>query len=62
MDIKVGDKVILKKSHPCGNAVFTIFRTGLDFKLKCDKCGRELMIPRVKILKSIKKVVADDAE
>ncbi len=57
MDIKIGDKVILKKSHPCGNNVFSVLRVGLDFKLKCDECGRELMIPRVKILKSIKKVI-----
>jgi len=57
MDIKVGDKVILKKSHPCGNSVFSVLRVGLDFKLKCDECGRELMVPRVKILKSIKKVI-----
>lgn len=57
MEIKVGDKVILKKSHPCGNSVFSVLRVGLDFKLKCDECGRELMVPRVKILKSIKKVI-----
>ena len=57
MDIHVGDKVILKKSHPCGNNVFSVLRVGLDFKLKCDECGRELMVPRVKILKSIKKVI-----
>ena len=60
MDIKVGDKVILKKSHPCGNNIFSVLRVGLDFKLKCDECGRELMIPRVKILKSIKKVINEE--
>ena len=60
MDIKVGDKVILKKSHPCGNNVFSVLRVGLDFKLKCDECGRELMVPRVKILKSIKKVINEE--
>lgn len=60
MDIKVGDKVILKKNHPCGNNIFSVLRVGLDFKLKCDECGRELMIPRVKILKSIKKVINEE--
>ena len=60
MDIKVGDKVILKKSHPCGNSIFSVLRVGLDFKLKCDECGRELMVPRVKILKSIKKIINED--
>lgn len=57
MEIKVGDKVLMKKTHPCGNSVFTVLRVGLDFKLKCDKCGREIMVPRVKIIKFIKKVI-----
>ncbi len=60
MDIKVGDRVLLKKNHPCGNAVFEVNRVGLDFKLKCVQCQRELMIPRVKILKSIKKVISEE--
>ena len=60
MDIKVGDKVVLKKNHPCGNSIFEVNRVGLDFKLKCIECGRELMIPRIKILKSIKKVISEE--
>lgn len=45
----------MKKPHPCGCREFEIMRVGVDFKLKCTGCGREVMVPRIKALKSIKK-------
>lgn len=57
MELKVGDKLEMKKTHPCGNKVFTLLRLGMDFKIRCEKCGREVMVPRKKIEKNIKKVI-----
>jgi hypothetical protein len=57
MDVKVGDVVLLKKQHPCGNDKFTVTRVGMDFKFKCHGCGNELMIARVKAEKAIKKIL-----
>ena len=57
LDIKAGDRVELKKPHPCGNKVFTVLRVGMDFKIRCESCGREVMVPRNKIEKNIKKVL-----
>ena len=54
MDINVGDKVEMKKQHPCGSKDFEILRVGMDFKLRCLGCGREVMVPRSKAEKSIK--------
>ena len=54
MDISVGDRVEMKKQHPCGCKTFEILRVGMDFKIKCEKCGREVMAPRAKIEKNIK--------
>ena len=48
MEYKVGDKVLMKKAHPCGNAEFIIERVGMDFKLKCTKCEHVVMLPRLK--------------
>lgn len=56
MELKLGDIVIMKKTHPCGSKEFEITRLGVDYKLKCCTCGREVMIPRVKAEKSIKAV------
>lgn len=62
MDINVGDKLLMKKKHPCGADVFTVKRIGMDFKLCCDGCGREVMIPRKSAEKSLKKIIKTDGE
>lgn len=59
MNVNVGDRVEMKKPHPCGGKTFRILRIGMDFKIKCEKCGREVMVPRNKIEKNIKKIVND---
>ena len=56
MDIRLGDVLELKKTHPCGAKEWSVLRVGMDFKLKCLGCGREVMAPRSKVEKSIKKV------
>lgn len=57
MDIKIGDKVEMKKQHPCGCKEFEILRIGMDFKIKCCGCGREVMVPRTKVEKNIKHIL-----
>ena len=57
MDIQVGDILTTKKQHPCGEKRWEVLRIGADFKLRCTGCGREVMLPRAKIEKNIKKVV-----
>lgn len=59
MDIKVGDMLQMKKTHPCGSDKMLVLRIGADFKLKCEGCGREFMTPRSKCEKKIKKVITD---
>lgn len=56
MELHLHDIVIMKKPHPCGCSEFEITRLGVDYKLKCTKCGREVLIPRTKAEKSIKSV------
>ena len=56
MNIAVGDILVMKKQHPCGESRFLVLRIGMDFKLRCTGCGRELMAPRAKIEKNIKRV------
>ena len=59
MDIQVGDVLFMKKPHPCGSREWLVLRIGMDFKLRCAGCGHELMIPRSKAEKNIKKVLRD---
>ncbi len=63
MDVKrarVGDIVIMKKPHPCGENRWEVVRTGADVKIKCLKCGRVVMLDLLTFEKSLKKVVEDD--
>ncbi len=57
MQLNVGDRIEMKKQHPCGCKNFTLLRVGMDFKIKCEGCGREVMVPRTKVEKNIKKVL-----
>ena len=57
MDIQVGDRLVMKKNHPCGENTFECLRSGMDFRLRCIRCGREFMIPRVKAEKNIRKIL-----
>ena len=56
MDVRVGDILTMKKPHPCGGNTFIVLRSGMDFRIKCQKCGHEVMVPRVKAEKNIKNI------
>lgn len=51
---EVGDVVKLKKKHPCGSFEWEILRVGADFRLKCEGCGHQIMLPRCEAEKKIK--------
>jgi len=57
LKLNVGDVVVLKKSHPCGGNEFEIKRVGMDFRIKCIKCGKELWIDRINLEKRVRKVL-----
>ena len=57
MDVRVGDVLRMKKPHPCGSLEFTVLRVGMDFRLRCLGCGHEVMQPRRKVEKMIKRIV-----
>ncbi len=58
--IKIGDILVLKKGHPCGENKWEVTRTGADVKLKCLGCNRIVMIDRPTLNKRIKKVINID--
>lgn len=60
LNVNVGDRVEMKKQHPCGGNIFTILRIGMDFKIRCEKCGREVMVPRNKIEKNIRRIIEEN--
>ena len=55
-EYKLGSIVVMKKEHPCGTNEWEVVRLGADIKIKCVKCGRFVMLPRIEFNKKIKKV------
>ena len=60
MDLKLNQKVEMKKPHPCGCNRFAVLRIGMDFKLRCEGCNHEIMAPRSKIEKRIKNIITEE--
>lgn len=53
----LNDKVIMKKQHACGTNLWNITRMGVDIKIKCENCGREIMMDRLEFGRKLKKVI-----
>lgn len=58
----VGDKLVLKKKHPCSSNTFHVLRIGSDIRILCNGCNRDLTLPREKLEKMIKKVITETTE
>lgn len=61
-DFRLGDVVQMKKGHPCGSNQWEVMRTGMDFRIKCLGCGRQVMIPRPKFEKGVKVLLSRKEE
>ena len=62
MELHLNDRAELKKQHPCGAKTVVITRIGMDIKFRCEGCGREIMLPRSKAEKCIKKLLTEVEE
>ena len=62
MDVRVGDVLELKKEHPGGSKRWQVLRVGMDIKLRCQGSGHELMLPRSKAEKNIRKILRTGEE
>ena len=62
MEFQIGDIVKLKKAHPCGINEWEILRVGMDFRLKCVGCGRQVMVPRKMVEKNFRGFIKSKTE
>ncbi|NLX92096.1 MAG: DUF951 domain-containing protein [Firmicutes bacterium] len=56
---KLGQVVRLKKKHPCGEDRWVIIRIGMDFRIKCLKCKRSVLIPRLRFERMVREILQD---
>jgi hypothetical protein len=59
---QIGEIVELKKQHPCGSKQWEITRVGADIKIRCLGCDHQVMLPRPKFEKSVKKIIKSIGE
>ncbi len=58
MQIQLGDRLRLRKPHPCGNYDWLVVRLGADIGLRCEKCGRRVLLPRAEVERRTKRVLS----
>jgi len=58
VQFEVGDRITLKKGHPCGVNDWTIYRVGADIGLRCAGCGHRVMLPRRQVDRRIRSKVS----
>ena len=56
-DISIGDRVRLRKPHPCGSFDWRIVRLGADIGLECVKCGHKVMLSRRELAHKLKAIL-----
>ncbi len=61
IEIQVRDLVQMRKPHPCGGSVWVVTRVGSDIGLRCQTCGRRVMLPRAQFEKQVKRVIGQEA-
>ena len=57
-EIRIGDVITTRKTHPCGSDEWTVIRTGADIKIRCSGCGRIVMLDRESFLRRRKAVLS----
>jgi len=67
MQFEIGDRLRLRKPHPCGSYDWQVVRLGADIGLRCEQCGRRILLPRSEVERRTKqtlprKINTDDNE
>jgi hypothetical protein len=58
--VELGDRLELRKPHPCGSRLWTVARLGADLGLVCVGCGRRILLERPEVERRLVRVVPRD--
>ncbi len=58
VQLDLGDRIRLRKPHPCGSYDWVVVRLGADIGLRCEKCGRRVLLPRAEVERRMKQVLS----
>ena len=57
-DIRLGDIVQMRKPHPCGASQWEVVRLGADIGIRCQGCGRRVLLPRSQFTRQVKALIS----
>ena len=46
LELFLGDVVRLRRAHPCGSSEWLVDRLGADIGIRCQVCGRHVLLER----------------
>jgi hypothetical protein len=58
MQFELGDRLRLRKRHPCGSYEWLVIRLGADIGLRCVQCGRRVLLPRSEVERSTREILS----
>ncbi|MBO9317264.1 MAG: DUF951 domain-containing protein [Chloroflexus sp.] len=60
MQLSFNDVVQLRKPHACGGDTWRVVRLGADIGLRCETCGRRVLIPRAELERRMKRLITPE--
>lgn len=58
IEFELGDRLRLRKPHPCGSYEWLVVRLGADIGLRCVQCGRRVLLPRPEVERRTRAIVS----
>ena len=60
--IYLEDIVQTRKAHPCGGDVWRVVRLGGEIGMRCETCGRKVLLPRAEFERRVKRFMSRGPE
>lgn len=55
IEFRLGDRILLRKPHPCGGQIWDVVRLGADIGIRCQTCGHRVLLPRPTLERRLKR-------
>lgn len=62
VEVHLGDRVRLRKKHPCGSDEWEVVRLGADIGLVCCGCRRRILLARGDFNKQLKSILSGPSQ
>ena len=62
LELRTGDRLLLRKAHPCGGSAWRVVRLGADIGLVCETCDRRVLLERLRVEQRLVEFIERGAE